>query len=124
MQGDRRRTTFLLAVYPSLLVTLTPGYFWYLSLHPHGTGQVHIVFGGGMAPEFAKAPEAQAYFEQVKRLLDKVNVEDRGCTEKVFRGLSASAARPGHLSHLERPNFDFAQYLAERTGGFERQLAR
>jgi len=28
MQGDRRRTTFLLAIYPSLLITLTPGYFW------------------------------------------------------------------------------------------------
>ena len=26
--GDRRRTTFLLAIYPSLLITLTPGYFW------------------------------------------------------------------------------------------------
>ena len=45
MKGDRRRTTFLLAVYPSLLVTLTPGYFWYLSLHPRGPGQVNIVFG-------------------------------------------------------------------------------
>lgn len=45
MKGDRRRTTFLLAVYPSLLVTLTPGYFWHLSLHPRGGGRVHIVFG-------------------------------------------------------------------------------
>ena len=36
MQGDRRRTTFLLAIYPSLLITLTPGYFWYLCLHPQG----------------------------------------------------------------------------------------
>jgi len=122
MQGDRRRMTFLLAVYPSLLITLTPGYFWYLSLHPHGPGQVRIVFGGGMAPEFVHSPEAQSHFAQLKTLLDKVNVEDRGCTERVFRGLGASAARPGHLSHLERPNFDFAQYLAERTGGFERRF--
>ena len=122
MQGDRRRTTFLLAVYPSLLITLTPGYFWYLALHPHGPGQVQIVFGGGMAPEFVTSPEARTHFAQLKTLLDKVNVEDRGCTEKVFRGLSARAAKPGHLSHLERPNFDFAQYLAERTGGFERRF--
>jgi phenylpropionate dioxygenase-like ring-hydroxylating dioxygenase large terminal subunit len=120
MQGDRRRTTFLLAVYPSMLVTLTPGYFWYLSLHPHGAGQVHIVFGGGMAPEFVNSDEAQAHFAQLKTLLDKVNVEDRGCTEKVYRGVCAGAARAGHLSHLERPNYDFAQYLAERVGGFMR----
>ncbi len=120
MVGDRRRTTFLLAVYPSMLVTLTPGYFWYLSLHPKGVGQVHIVFGGGMAPEFAQSGEAQAHFAHLKTLLDKVNVEDRGCTEKVYRGVSADASRPGHLSHLERPNYDFAQYLAEKTGDFQR----
>ena len=53
LKGDRRRTTFLLAVYPSLLITLTPGYFWYLSLHPRGPGQVNIVFGGGMSPDYA-----------------------------------------------------------------------
>jgi len=123
MRGDRRRTTFLLAIYPSLLITLTPGYFWYLSLHPRGVGAVHMIFGGGMAPEFVQSSEEQAHFGQLKSLLDKVNVEDRGCTEKVFNGLSAGAARPGHLSHLERPNFDFAQYLAAMTGGFERRFA-
>ena len=121
--GERRRTAYLLAIYPSLLITLTPGYFWYLCLHPHGVGQVHMTFGGGMAPEFAKSPEAQLHFTQLKTLLDAVNVEDRGCTERVFKGLSARAAKAGHLSHLERPNFDFAQYLAERTGGFERSFA-
>jgi phenylpropionate dioxygenase-like ring-hydroxylating dioxygenase large terminal subunit len=120
LKGDRRRTTFLLSVYPSLLITLTPGYFWYLSLHPYGVGQVDIIYGGGMSPDFAYAAEAQEHFAQVKRLLDKVNVEDRGCTEKVYRGLLSELAEPGHLSHLERPNFDFAQYLAERTGGFQR----
>ena len=122
LKGDRRRTTFLLSIYPSLLITLTPGYFWYLSLHPRGPGQVNIVFGGGMSPDFAHSPEAQAHFAQLKTLLDKVNVEDRGCTEKLFQGLSSGLATPGHLSHLERPNFDFAQYLAERTGGFTRSV--
>ncbi|MFT3989549.1 aromatic ring-hydroxylating oxygenase subunit alpha [Aestuariivirga sp.] len=122
MTGERRRTTFLLAIYPSLLITLTPGYFWYLSLHPHGPGQVRIIFGGGLSPDFAIAPEAQEHFAELKVLLDEVNVEDRGCTERVFRGVSAGAAKAGHLSHLERPNFDFAQYIAEKLGGFERRF--
>ncbi len=122
MKGERRRMTFLLAIYPSLMITLTPGYFWYLSLLPHGVGQVHITFGGGMAPEFANSPDAKAHFTHLKTLLDEVNVEDRGCTEKVFQGLNAQAAKPGHLSHLERPNYDFAQYLAARVGGFEREF--
>jgi phenylpropionate dioxygenase-like ring-hydroxylating dioxygenase large terminal subunit len=115
LKGDLRRTTFLLAIYPSLMITLTPGYFWYLSLHPQGPGQVRIGFGGGMSPDFVNDPEAQTHFRQVKALLDEVNVEDRGCTEKVFCGLSSGLARPGHLSHLERPNYDFAQYIASRV---------
>lgn len=116
VQGaDRRRTTYLLAIYPSLMITLTPGYFWYLSLHPNGVGKVDIRFGGGMAPEFVNDPAAQEHFAKVKTLLDEVNVEDKGCTEKVYRGLCSAMAAPGHLSHLERPNYDFAQYLARRT---------
>jgi phenylpropionate dioxygenase-like ring-hydroxylating dioxygenase large terminal subunit len=115
LKGDWRRTTVLLAIYPSLLITLTPGYFWYLSLHPKGVGQVHINFGGGMSPEFVNDPDAQDHFKAVKTLLDDVNVEDRGCTEKVFKGLLSDHATPGHLSHLERPNYDFAKYLASHA---------
>lgn len=123
LTGDWRRTTALLAIYPSHLITLTPGYFWYLSLHPKGTGQVHITYGGGLSPEFLAESRAAEYQTKLKTLLDEVNVEDRGCTERVFRGLNADAARPGHLSYLERPIYDFMQYLAERTGGFQRQFA-
>ena len=115
LKGDARRTTFLLAIYPSLLITLTPGYFWYLSLHPKGPGQVHIRFGGGMSDDYKDDPDAQKNFSDLKALLDDVNVEDRGCTEKVFRGLSSDLARPGHLSHLERPNYDFATYLVSKV---------
>jgi phenylpropionate dioxygenase-like ring-hydroxylating dioxygenase large terminal subunit len=122
IRGERRRMTYLLAVYPSLLITLTPGYFWYLSLHPRGTGQVHITFGGGLSPEFAQSADARTAFIQLKSLLDEVNREDRGCTEKVYKGTCARHSEPGHLSHLERPNYDFAQYLAERVSGFQRHI--
>lgn len=123
LEGHWRKTTALLTLYPSHLITLTPGYFWYLSLHPKGTGQVAITFGGGLSPEFMEDPKAQNYVASLKALLDEVNLEDRGCTEKVFRGLSAGSARPGHLSYLERPIYDFMQYIAERTAGFDRSFA-
>jgi phenylpropionate dioxygenase-like ring-hydroxylating dioxygenase large terminal subunit len=117
MTGDLRRTTLLLALYPSLLITLTPGYFWYLSLHPKGPGQVHVTFGGGMCNDFLNDPDVPEMFAAVKGLLDKVNIEDKGCTEKVYRGLLSDLAAPGHLSHLERPNFDFATYISRRVNG-------
>ena len=78
MEGDRRRTTTLLAIYPSLMITLTPGYFWYLSLHPEGVGGVRIAFGGGMSRDYADDPDAQAHFTQLKTLLDAVNVRGSG----------------------------------------------
>jgi phenylpropionate dioxygenase-like ring-hydroxylating dioxygenase large terminal subunit len=123
LEGRWRKTTALLALYPSHLITLTPGYFWYLSLHPKGTGQVAMVFGGGLSPEFMADPRAGEYVATLKNLLDEVNVEDRGCTEKVFRGMNAGAARAGHLSYLERPIYDFMHYIADRATGFDRSFA-
>ena len=114
LKGERRRMTYLLAIYPSLLITLTPGYFWYLTLHPHGVDHVRIGFGGGMSEDYVNDTDAQENFTKLKTLLDEVNVEDKGCTEKVYRGLSSQVAEPGHLSHLERPNYDFACYINER----------
>ncbi len=115
--GDDRRKTYLLSIYPALMITLTPGYFWYLSLHPDGPDHVNILYGGGLAPEFVEDPDADAHFEALKGILDNVNEEDRGCTEKVYRGLSSNLSEPGPLSHLERPNFEFARYVMERLGG-------
>ena len=115
LTGDNRYKTILMAIYPSLFVTLTPGYFWYLSLHPRGVGKVHVSFGGGMSPEFADDPEGPKHFADLKALLDDVNKEDKGCTERVFRGLRADLSAPGPLSPLEQPLHEFAQYIVERT---------
>ncbi|MDP3195452.1 aromatic ring-hydroxylating dioxygenase subunit alpha [Tabrizicola sp.] len=117
LQGDDRRITWLLAIYPALLITLTPGYFWYLSLTPDGPGSVRVLFGGGMSAEWMADPEAPAHLASVKALLDDVNVEDKGCVEKVWKGLCAGMSAPGALSHLERPNYDFARYIAGRMPG-------
>ena len=96
----------------ALLITLTPGYFWYLSLTPQGPGQVRVLYGGGMSADYIADPAAPAHLAQVKALLDAVNIEDKGCTEKVYRGLLSTLSAPGPLSHLERPNYEFAAYLA------------
>ena len=67
-----------------------------------------------MSDDYIDDKEAQKNLSDLKSLLDRVNIEDKGCTEKVYRGLSSDGATPGHLSHLERPNYDFAQYLMSR----------
>ncbi|WP_135449240.1 MULTISPECIES: aromatic ring-hydroxylating oxygenase subunit alpha [Tabrizicola] len=114
LQGDQRRITWLLSIYPALLITLTPGYFWYLSLTPDGPGSVNVLFGGGMSADWCADPEAEKHLAALKALLDEVNIEDKGCVERVYRGLCANMSAPGALSHLERPNFEFARYIASR----------
>lgn len=114
LTGDQRRITWLLSIYPSLMITLTPGYFWYLCLTPDGPDHVNVLYGGGMSADWIADPSANGHLATVKALLDAVNVEDKGCVEKVFQGISAGLSAPGPLSHLERPNFEFAQYLARR----------
>ncbi|MEO9518248.1 MAG: SRPBCC family protein [Paracoccaceae bacterium] len=115
LTGEDRSKTYLISIYPALLITLTPGYFWYLSLSPDGPDHVNILYGGGLAPEFVADPDADQHFATLKSVLDAVNEEDRGCTEKVYRGLCADLSEPGPLSHLERPNFDFARYIDSRV---------
>lgn len=111
LKGDLRRQTVLLTIYPALLITLTPGYFWYLCLTPDGPDRVNIIYGGGLSPDYVNDADAQQHFADLKELLDRVNDEDRACTEGVYRGLTSSLAAPGHLSHLERPIYEFATYL-------------
>ncbi len=114
LTGDQRRLTWLLSIYPALLITLTPGYFWYLCLTPDGPGHVNVLYGGGMSADWCADPDAAHHLATVKALLDDVNIEDKGCTEKVYQGLSANFSAPGPLSHLERPNFEFATDIAAK----------
>lgn len=114
LEGDWRHTTALIAIYPGHLLTLTPGYFWYLSLQPLAVDKVQILYGGGLSPEFIDDPEGIKAIEQLKILLDEVNEEDRRGVEAVFKGNHSTIAKPGHLCWLERPNYDFARYLSQR----------
>ncbi len=116
LRGRRRQTAALITVYPSHLITLTPGYFWYLVVHPRGVGRVHITYGGGLAPEYLDDADAADTIAALKTLLDAVNDEDRRGVEAVYRGMRAGLAKGGHLSYLERPIYDFAQYLARQLG--------
>lgn len=50
LSGDDRRRTYIITVYPGLFISLSPGYFWYLSLYPVEPGKVHITYGGARPP--------------------------------------------------------------------------
>lgn len=117
LPSDWHNRSALFTVYPGLVCTLTPGYFWYLSVQPQGTGQVRVIYGGGLAPEFAAEATAGEQATALKALLDRVNAEDMVGVEAVYRGLQAALAKPGHLNYLEQPVYEFGRYVARKTLG-------
>lgn len=50
-------------------------------------------------------------FEKACALLPEVYLG----VENVYRGLKSDLATGGHLCHLERPNYEFGQYLARKV---------
>ena len=88
----------LLAIYPTHLDFADAGVFLVFALSPRGVGQVHIVFGGGLSPEFISDPQGHEHMATLKTLLDEVNAEDRRGVEAVFRGVRAPLAKAGHLT--------------------------
>jgi phenylpropionate dioxygenase-like ring-hydroxylating dioxygenase large terminal subunit len=115
LEGRWRHTTALITVYPSHLITLTPGYFWYLSLRPEAVDRVQILYGGGFAPDYAADPGFETLQRETKALLDETNAEDRRGVEAVLRGMRSDFARPGHLNPLERPNYEFGRYIVKKV---------
>lgn len=76
----------------------------------------NVLYGGGMSADWCADPDAPRHLAAIKALLDDVNIEDKGCVERVYQGLCAQMSTPGTPSHLERPNFEFAHYIASRIG--------
>jgi hypothetical protein len=72
-------------------------------------------FGGGLSSDFMNDPESANYINELKTMLDEVNIEDRVGVEAVMRGVKSRLAMPGQLSHLERPIYDFSNYISKQV---------
>jgi choline monooxygenase len=115
LQGKWRYTTVLLKVYPSLLLSLAPDLFWYLSLRPQGAGEVQVRFGVALAPERHRSiGDIEAFVTSLAAFFAKVNNEDRAVVEGIYRGSCAPLAASGPFSWLEREIHDFMRYLSQR----------
>jgi phenylpropionate dioxygenase-like ring-hydroxylating dioxygenase large terminal subunit len=116
LEGHWRGTSVMPTIFPSHMYVLAPDHLWYLSLQPQGTGQVRLRFGMAVAPEVAASVDMEAHCRDMLAFFDRVNEEDRGVVEAIYRNSAAPLAAPGPLSWLEQELGDFAAYLARRLG--------
>jgi phenylpropionate dioxygenase-like ring-hydroxylating dioxygenase large terminal subunit len=124
LEGRWRYTSVMPTVFPSHMYVLAPDHLWYLALQPQGTGQVRLRFGIAVAPEVAAVVDMEAYCRDMLAFFDRVNEEDRGVVEAIYRNAGAPLASPGPLSWLEQELGDFASYLAHRLGAMPPKAPR
>ena len=93
-------------IFPAHVYVLAPDHLWYLSLRPEGVEQVQVRCGAAIAPEALASlgVRREAWLAELVAFFDKVNAEDRGVVEGIYRG----------CSWRERERHDFARYLAAR----------
>lgn len=116
LKGKARNTSIQVSIFPCHMFILAPDHFWYLSLHPNGTGKVRIRFGIALAPEVLKAAEdPEALVRETAEYLWRVNEEDKAVVEAVYRNAQAPLSNPGQLSWLEQNVHDFIQYIIGKT---------
>lgn len=118
LKDERRKTSYLIGVFPTHLYVLAPDHLWYISIQPKGTGEIYIRYGAAIAPEVLSAAEdRQGLINEVSDILDQVNSEDKFVIEGLYKGVHAPISTPGPLCWLEQQNHEFSQYLARRLCG-------
>lgn len=127
LEGRWRFTSLMPTIFPTHMYVLAPDHFWYLSLRPRGTGEVHVRFGVALAPEvdaeLVASKTKTKFVGDLVTFFDKVNAEDRVVVEGIYEGAGTPLAAQGPLSWLEREIHDFQIYLANRLADAQIDVA-
>ena len=114
---SHRDREVLCCVYPTHLISATANILTWLSLQPEGVEQVRIAGGISAAPAYLEASDdVDALKKQLRKDFDDFNREDKAIVESLQQSLKAPLAAPGPLTPLERPVWEFNQYLASQIG--------
>lgn len=112
---SHRDREVICCVYPTHLISATANILTWLSLQPEGTEQVGITGGVSVAPSYLDASnDIDALKKQLRLDFDAFNREDKAIVESLQQSLKAPLAAPGPLTQLERPVWEFNQYIAEK----------
>lgn len=119
LTDEDRDTAVLSAVFPCHVMSVVAERTFWLSLQPHGTNQVKVLWGAdyypGAVPEDPE--ERAAYAAELKAGFDAINDEDKPIIGSIVQNAGALAAAPGRLSPKERTVWYFQQYLARQLRG-------
>ena len=100
----------MIGLFPAQMIALAPDRLFYMTLMPHGTGQVRTKWGVAC---YDDDPSAETV-DNMSTLYRQLNAEDRPRIEAVQVGMQSRFAAPGRMSKYENLNWDFTRYLARQ----------
>ena len=114
LTDEEKNKAVLFSVFPSHVVSVVAERTFWLSLQPHGVGQVKVLWGVDVFPgSIPDGTSKENYAKELKAGFDAINEEDKPIVGKIFQNAKASAAKPGRLSPKERTLWYFQRYLAK-----------
>jgi phenylpropionate dioxygenase-like ring-hydroxylating dioxygenase large terminal subunit len=114
---EQRATYPIACVLPAHLMSISEDRLFWLALQPVGVGQVRVRWGVAAYPGAVPDEGRDEHIARIKATLDKVNAEDRGLVENIYRNAASRFAASGKLAPLERCVWEFGQYVSRRLCG-------
>lgn len=113
LSEEERLKIPLFAIFPSLLVSVSPERLFWVLAQPLQTDQIAVRWGidtyPGVVPDGAAGA---AMLAKIRQTFDDINLEDKDIVRQIRRNSESRLAAQGPLSQKERPLINFAHYLA------------
>jgi phenylpropionate dioxygenase-like ring-hydroxylating dioxygenase large terminal subunit len=112
--GDpmRGEAGYLVHVYPLTMCSARPSGTNVLHVTPLGAGRINLTTEMLAPPSVCDRPDFAQILAARRAAFIKINEEDLVACAAVQRGLATPSARPGRLSSMEQPLWEFIRYLA------------
>lgn len=113
LSEEERMKVPLFAIFPSLLVSVSPERLFWVLAQPLGTDRIAVRWGidtyPGVLPEGAAG---EAMLAKIHETFDAINQEDKDIVRQIRRNSESRLAAQGPLSPKEGPLINLARYLA------------
>ena len=113
LSEEERLKVPLFAVFPNLLVSVSPERLFWVLAHPLGTDRIAVRWGLDAYPgALPEGPVGEALLSEFRAAFDAINGEDKDIVRQIRRNSQSRFAAQSRLSPKERPLVNLAQYLA------------
>jgi phenylpropionate dioxygenase-like ring-hydroxylating dioxygenase large terminal subunit len=92
-----RRRFYVISLFPNGLAAVDPNFVWWMAVEPLGPGRSNARWGLSYAPEAMAQPDAAAFRDEIRQVIETATSEDKEMVQRVQDGAGFGAQTPGFL---------------------------